>query len=801
MLEQTPHSQPIATAPAPEEQSFDWMAFAYKVLSHWVWIVLSLAIALCVAVVMNMRTVPTYTRTCMVLMKDDSQSGKPSVGSIGGTRIKSFGAEQTNIANEIEMMRSIDVMTEVVKRLNLSLRMTRKDGLRSLPVYENAPVAISFPGVADETAFSFKMKIGENRTVVLSDFVGPDGTRLEQQLKARVGGMVKTPFGSMQIRPTAAWDAVPQGLEILVAKLPVSSLAKAYSGSIQIGPSNKESSMITLAMTDQSRRRADDILNATLQVYNEFWIKDKNEVAESTNAFIEERLASLAKELGDVEQRITDYQRDNLIMDPEAASQQYFGQTMTNQSRIFEISNQLSMARYIRNYLSDRSKQESYLPANVGIGSTGVEGQISAYNTQLGELFNLRSNSSSSTPYVKKVEGDLAALRQTLIISLDNLIAQYQKQLGSWEQNDARTKQKLAQAPAQVRHLLSIGRQQKVKESLYIYLLQKREENELSKSNHVGALRIVQPPMAGANGSANRKQMVFLVALVVGLALPIGILYLLEMTNKTLRGREDLDGMKTPLIGEIPILHPKKNWLGRRQKEIGRQIYVKENSRDMINESFRILRTKLDYFMRSYGEDKKVIMLTSFNPGSGKSFVSMNLAKVLALKGKRVLALDMDLRHCSLSSLCANSKTGVTSYLSRMTDDLDSVIIRNAAGEGFDLLPVGIIPPNPTELLLGDRLATLFTELRKDYDYIVCDCPPIDIIADAGIVKEQCDVSLFVIRVGLMDRRALRDVDRLYIEKQYPRMGLLLNGADYVTTGYGRYKYGYSYGYSYGSKD
>lgn len=384
--------------------------------------------------------------------------------------------------------------------------------------------------------------------------------------------------------------------------------------------------------------------------------------------------------------------------------------------------------------------------------------------------------------------------------SLDNLTAQLQSQIGNWESTNSQTNEKLAQAPQQVKKLLSVGRQQKVKEALYIYLLQKREENELSKTYTAWNTRIIQPPMGSNFPSSPREKMIYLVALALGFCIPAGILFLRESMNHKVRGRADLEWMKTPIIGEIPLLSTKSHWYNLRKDGVKRAIYLKENCNDLINEAFRMLRTKLDYFKRSSTDgNNQIFMITSFNPAAGKSFITPNLAAALSLKSAKVIAIDLDMRRASFSKIFGNPHTGLTDYLTGRTNNIEDVILKESVDESsFDYIPVGILPPNPAELLLSDRIKEMFDKLREHYDYILLDCPPIDIVTDSTIIKDYTDFTLFVVRAGLMDRRNLKEVEVLYKDKTYKRMALILNGTPYVSSLYGNYKYGYSYGYKAG---
>ena len=605
------------------------------------------------------------------------------------------------------------------------------------------------------------------------------------------------------IQPTEHWTKTFQfieGKEITVTKYPLDITSRIYSSKLSVALSDKESTIINLSINDESKQRADDVLYKLIDVYNEQWIKDRNRVAENTFEFITERLNTLSKELGDVDQKISDYKSEAMLPDVDAASNMYMTQSSKNYDQILNLKNQLSVARYIREYLADKSKNGQYLPSNTGIGSTGIENMIANYNKTVTSRNDLLANSSENTPLVQKFNTEIALQKQTIMHSLDNLTAQLQSQIGNWESTNSQTNEKLAQAPQQVKKLLSVGRQQKVKEALYIYLLQKREENELSKTYTAWNTRIIQPPMGSNFPSSPREKMIYLVALALGFCIPAGILFLRESMNHKVRGRADLEWMKTPIIGEIPLLSTKNHWYNLRKNGVKRAIYLKENCNDLINEAFRMLRTKLDYFKRSSTDgNNKIFMITSFNPAAGKSFITPNLAAALSLKSGKVIAIDLDMRRASLGKIFGNPHTGLTDYLTGRTNDIEDVILKNSVDESsFDYIPVGILPPNPAELLLSDRIKEMFDKLRERYDYILLDCPPIDIVTDSTIIKDYTDFTLFVVRAGLMDRRNLKEVEALYKDNTYKRMALILNGTPYVSSLYGNYKYGYSYGYKAG---
>lgn len=779
-----------------KEAAFDLEDLWSLFLSHWHWFVGCVIVSLCVAVLYVLHTTPVFTRSTQLLIREDDNSAN------GGSMLQEFQnlgliGGNTNIKNEILTLSAPVLMEETVGRLHLDLQLQTTEGLRVRPFYNDAPLKLIFSTpFSDEQNFEFQIKLLENEAFEIHDFKAKDFEFPDVKISGRLGQTVKTPLGIIKVEKTPAWDGEMVGRELQVCKYPLSEVAKLYSRRLSVTLSDKDATVLNLALSDEIPERADDVLTSLIDVYNEHWVTDKNRMAQSTSQFISERLEALSKELGDVDQQISDYKSRNLLPDIEAVLAKDMQQSGRNYESLLELSNQLAMAQYILEYMNDHSKDGQLLPTNTGIPSTGIESAITEYNRTMLERNNYVENTSEHTSFIQEMDRSLAQQKMSILRSLENLIEQIKSQIANVERSDRDINSQIAQNPGQAEQLMAIGRQQKVKESLYIFLLQKREENELSRTYTAWNTSIIQPPYGSELPDSPRKMLCLLVAVVLGIAIPGGILFLRDMMDHTVRGRKDLDDIDIPMLGEIPDMFPARHWWQSKVRKPA-SVVVHKDTRNIINEAFRLVRTKLDYFAVTGEGGSKIIMVTSFNPGSGKSFIAMNLTQSFAIKGKRVLVIDADLRMATLSK-AAGMKTGqqgISAYLTGMVTDVDSLIMRGKFDGDVDVLPVGVIPPNPAEILLSDRLRVLLEQMKERYDYVFLDCPPIEIVADASIIKKYADITLFVVRAGLMDRRVLPDVDQMYRENQYNRMVIVLNATKYVSGKYGSFRYGYSYGY------
>ena len=773
-----------------------WSMFVPK----WYWFAISLFITLTIAVLYLLSTPPIYTRTAAILVKDNSKSSS-STSAMNDFSDLGIFKSNTNINNELLTLKSPTLMTEVVNRLGLNETFTIRKGLKNVDLYKVSPVTITFCDKT-EVPLSFTIKFSSKEAFAISE-LEISGEDIGETLSAQMGDSIQTSAGIMIVSPTQEFTDAFIGTSIRYVRGSVRAAVDTYSNALVAELGNEDATIINLSINDTSIRKAEDILNTLIEVYNENWIRDKNQIAVSTSQFISDRLGVIESELGHVDENISSYKSEHLLPDVQAASSLYMAQSAENNKELSTLNNQLSTAQYIRRELNTKQLDQT-LPANSGIVSANIETQISEYNNLVLDRNRLIANSSEKNPLVKNMASSLQSMQRTIIQSVDNLIVSLNTQIRSLRRQEEATTNRLASNPNQAKYLLSVERQQKVKEELYLYLLQKREENELSQAFTAYNTRLITAPRGSMFPTAPRKMNILLVAFAVGLLVPAVGIFMKENMNTKVRGRKDLENLSIPFIGEIPQYSgTKKKWweFKHRKRQDMKIIVVNEGNRNIINEAFRVLRSNMD-FMASKDNNQHVFVLTSFNPGSGKSFLAINIAISFAIKKKKILVIDGDLRHRTVSSYVDSPNKGLSDYLNNQIEDWKEIIVSYKGYTNLHILPIGTVPPNPTELLEDSKLAMLIEALRPEYDYIFIDCPPVDIVADAQIIEKWADRTIFVVRSGLLDRSMLSELENMYTGKRFKNLFMILNGTESTGGRYG-YRYGYHYGYAsyYGSKD
>ena len=761
---------------------------------HKWWYVASAAICLCFGLAYLYRTPDTYLRSAKVIIDESGQDA--ALRSIGTLAVGAAGLQTgTSVANEIQALSSPDLMQSVVERLHLETSYIRKRFLKDEELYTTTPMEMRLAGDNPQSYFSFEAEALEDGRLVLSDFViGPNGEEIHSSIECTYRDTVTTPAGKIILYPTA-W------LEDYSSPVRISwhssrSVARSLVRNLSVNRSGKESTVVQLSFKDNFPSRASNILSALIDIYNEEWVRTQNEAARNTSAFINERLVIIEKELGGIENDLKQYKQVNRLTNMDVISRAYIDETSEYAAKDFEVSNQLSVAQYIKDYLNNPVNENALIPANLGLTTGNVETQIAEYNGLILQRDRLSAGSGKNNPLIADLNNSIASLRSAILRSVDNSIATLELQAQKIQAQEKQIMARIAMNSGQELQLLSIQRQQMVKESLYIFLLQKREENELASLVNVGNTRLIERPEGPASPIAPNKMMVLAFALLTGLGIPFAIILIKRISDNTVKSKSDLGTIPIPFLGEIP-LSARRNHLGYIRKAArfdnkNCKIIVRAGKRDMMNEAFRVLRTNFDIIVEKKPDTAFVSMLTSFHPDAGKTFIIQNLAACIALKNVRVLIIDLDLRKATVSKALGAADTGIATYLNGKAEDLNSLILKISSG--LHLLPVGNIPPNPTELLLSERFEEMMKKLMSNYDYIFTDCPPIDIVADAAIVTKFVDMTIFTVRAGMLDKRMIPVLNDIYESGRFTRMAVVLNGVDMESRGYGSYGYRYGYG-------
>ena len=768
-------------------------------LNKWYWIVLCMCFSVGIALFYIYRKQPEYRRYEQILVND--QDSKGGVGEISNS-FSSMGlfSKKTNVYNELLTITSPAVLYQVADSLQLDMNYSRRDGLRSKTLYgTNQPFRIDMLDIDNQGSASFRIKMEPDGAMEFYKFrrLTPDGKiKYDDVIKVPSDThIVETPLGRIKIseNPRYAGSSKKETRVFNIVKLPMQTTVELLGLKFTGDLADQDADVIELSIEDVSVERAIDILNYVLVVYNQNWIEDKNRMAIATSNFIDDRLKIIESELGDVDKSIADYRKGLGLPDIQASLKLDMEKSSQTEADLFRLNNELTMANYMKDFLSNRDNSTSILPLNLG-GGAELGNQIMAYNELLINRNNIASSSSETNPLVIKYDGQLKDMRAAIMESVNNQIARLKVLIANLNRQLDKVNSSMANSPEKALPLLSEQRQQGVKNSLYLFLLQKREENELTMKFASDNIRIITPPVGPLRPVSPKKGLIIIVALIIGFGVPLLLIYYLDSTNTTVRSKKDLDVLVIPFAGEVPQVGKKsdlkklvnKNPLKKKEPEGPPLAVVAEGKRDIVNEAFRVIRGNIDFMSgKSTGQ---VIMLTSFNPGSGKSFIAYNLAMSFCLKGKTALIIDCDLRHGSSSMYVGMPQKGLTSYLSGSTDDWKSMVVKTQANEKLSILPIGKVPPNPAELLESDRLENLIETARKDYDIIFLDCPPVNIVVDTHIVASLADRTLFVVRAGLLDRSALKELNEFYEEKKFKNMSVILNGTEAAHSRY--YTYG-----------
>lgn len=760
------------------EQDFQFRDIIDQYASHWKWFVLAVFISLLTAYIYLRYTAPQYKAATTILVKDEKKGGLSS--ELSAFADMGIGGVKNNLDNEIEILKSRTLVESTLRKMNLAVAIVSQGKIISSDLYKNAPIIVTFLNKSkdfeDRTA-AFEFKATAPNSFELQE-EAEKKTLLAPKVSYRYGESIPSKLGNFVINkslvhPLSHGESATT-LQIVIT--PLEKVVNSYRSRLTVNPLSKTSSVVELSLVDPVVEKAEDFLNNLVKNYNEDAAADKNFISENTSRFIANRLVLITEELDGVEQNVQDFKNSNRLTDIETEAKLFIEGSSEYDKKGVEADIQLNMIGSMLDFMK-KSKKADLLPNNI-ISGDATE-LIGEYNKLVLDRNRILKSATESNPSVITLDAQIESLKSNVTASLNRMKSNLQIQKRDLSGQEGLLNSKIGKIPVQERQFRVIARQQKVKEELYLYLLQKREEAAISLSATEPNSRVIDAGKGSEIPVAPKKNIIYLAALLLGLVVPFGIIYLMDLLDTKIKSRLDLEGKTLiPFIGDVP-------------KSDSPTEIIKSESRSSSAEALRIIRTNLEFMLNKVPEDRaKTIFLTSTFPNEGKSFVSVNLAATFALSGKKVLLIGMDIRSPSLDEYLILPDRGVTNYLSSKDLVLEDLIVKYDGFEDFYVLPAGVIPPNPAEMLMNKKVNTLFEIVKKQYDYIIVDTAPVSLVTDTLLIAKHADCFIYVARANVLEKRMLNIANTLYREQKLPNMCLLLNDTD-STKGYG---YGYGYG-------
>ncbi len=757
-----------------------------KYLFQWKWFVLGVIITLTGAFLYLRYATPIYQSTATILVKDEKQ-GEASI--LEDLSSGTPGFSSVNVEDEIQILKSKNLMSGVVDDLNLTTQYLLEGNIKTVELYNSQPFNFTFIGqdslgnqgysrqLEVEPISNSKYKIKEVSTETSSEH--------------SFGDVINLGFGKFTIVPNKtnlsennSWT----NKKYIVRLLPQFSAINKYQSALTVENTGRRSSVISLSMQSENSKKSEDILNNIIKQFNNDAIVDKNLVSENTFNFIAERLEIIQEELDSVETNKKEFQTENKITDIPSEAQLYVEDVREIQKSRVEVETQLELIKYIKDYLTDTNRSSDLLPANLGVTDSGIESSISEYNQLVIQRNNQLQTGTASNPIVINLNNQIDVIKSNILASLNNKTKSLEVKRRDIVNQQNNLDSKISSVPKNSLIFRDITRQQNIKENLFLYLLQKREETAISLAITAPSAKVIDDAYSSRSPIFPKKQIIYLAAFILGIIIPFLIIYVKNLLDNKIHTRADVEKETKliPILGEVPKIDTKES------ETVG------TNDRSILAEAFRILRTNLSYFVKSIkGEEKNIIFVTSTVKGEGKTFVAFNLALTLSTADKKVLLIGSDIRNPQLHRYIdrPEQSKGLSEYLYDEKVTIESVTDSYKINKkDISIILSGRIPPNPAELLMRDRFKNLLEEVKDKYDYVVVDTAPTMLVTDTLLISQHADFTVYVTRAEYTDKRLLKFPVELYHEKKLRNMAFVVNNVSVSNYGYGN-KYGYSYTY------
>ena len=777
-----------------ESSSFDFRVILTTLILNWQWFVLSIIICLSVAAIKLRYTTPIYQSYAKLLIKDEEGNGRRSNRSYLATSSNlGMMTNSAGIDNEMEVLKSSELACETVKDLKLYTVYTTEGRIKDNLTYKTQPITVDLDAEHIETLkvpikLSIEKKGGKLHVSGLYTYVpnDPEIATKEYSIDRTFESLpatINTSVGIITFTNTPGGQKLTDRKEN-VTIYPPKMIAAKYCNALAINQLSKNTSIASLTLTDEIPARANDYLKQLIFCYNQQANEDKNEIAMRTEQFINSRLEKINTELGATEGNLEATKRQYKTVSMEATGTLGFTNVDQYTQKLADMDMQIELLRSMQDYMNEPSNKYQTLPSNVGLNDDAATELINNYNKIVMERNRLLRTVNESNPTVTPLTAQLDDLAASIRHAMKQVQHNAQIQRNSIQQEFNRYSNMIYSSPEQERVLTQIGRQQEVKSGLYLMLLQKREENSISLAATADKGKLIDDPISIGQISP-KSLLVMLIALVLGIGIPAGVLFLINFFRYKIEGHEDVARLTTlPIIGDVAI--------ASETAKTKADIVVHENKNNVMEEVFRSIRSNIQFMLK---EDQKVIMFTSTTSGEGKTFTAANLAVSFALLGKKVLVMGLDIRKPRLTNLfeLKDKNIGITNLLvhdNPTREDICANILNSGVNRNLDIMPAGPIPPNPAELVSRESLDNIFATLRKEYDYIIVDTAPVGLVTDTLMIARVADLTVYMCRADYTPKSSFEFINSLSAQKKLPQVSIVINGIDMS-----KKKYGYYYGY------
>ena len=787
-----------------DEEKVNYQELLFRYIIHWPWFVASVLICLIGAWGYLYFQIPVYQVSASIIIKDDKKGGNSGSADLENLGLGGVITSAQSIDNEIEVLRSKTILKEVVNSLELYITYYDEDEFPRQEMYKTSPVVVNLTAqeadklsnaalidmkLASDGGLDVNLKVGLNEynkrfdklPAVFPTNVGTFGFTLRDSLS---NGQVE---GQKEVRHISAVVSQPFGV------------AKGYQWALTIAPTSKATSVATVSLINTNIQRGQDFINKLMEMYNRNTNNDKNEVAEKTREFINERIKIIDEELGNTEEKLETFKRNAGLTDISSDAQLAVSGNAEYEKKRVENGTQINLVRDLAKYINNPLNEYEVLPSNIGLTDNGLTTQLERYNELVIERKRLLRTSTENNPMIINLDMSIRAMKANVKAAIDGTLQGLLIVKADLDREASRFSRRISDAPGQERQYVSIARQQEIKAGLYLMLLQKREENAIMLAATANNAKIIDEPVAEGGPVSPKPKMIYMIAVVLGVGLPVGIIFLTSFTKFKIEGRGDVEKLtRLPIVGDVPLTGEKNG-----------SIAVFENQNNLMSETFRNVRTNLQFML---GNGQKVILVTSTVSGEGKSFISVNLAISLSLLGKKVVIVGLDIRKPGLNKVfnISRKEQGITQYLSNPEKNLMDLVQASDVSKSLYILPGGTVPPNPTELLARDGLDKAIETLKKNFDYVILDTAPVGMVTDTLLIGRVADLSVYVCRADYTRKAEFTLINELAENNKLSNLCTVINGLDFQKKKYGYYygygKYGkyygygkrYGYGYGYG---